>query len=149
MAQETTTEEVEATPVEEAEPEEGISEIEALRKGIFSSVVGFTMMSLAAFVDISELFAELIPGAGTILSIIIDLAALLFIGGWMVLRSGRIGFIPTKTRKRTIPILAKRARWLKRLKWLRPLLIGTDMIPIIGSIIPGWIVAVYLELKYG
>lgn len=109
------------------------------------------MISFAAFIDVSEFFAELIPGAGTILSIIIDIVALILIGAWMFLRSGviKIEFLPIKTRKRTIPFLTKRAKWLKRLKWLRPLLIGTEMIPIIGSIIPGWVVAVYFELKYG
>ena len=47
-----------------------------------------------------------------------------------------------------IPKIKEVTKWGKRLKWLRPLMIGIEVIPIIGSA-PCWIVAVYLELKHG
>jgi hypothetical protein len=109
----------------------------------FLSPIGIIMMGVAVFADVSEALIELIPIVGPILSVIIDIGALLIIGGWMYLRSGVIR-APRKTAAR----IGKAAKWAKRLKWLRPLCIIIEMIPVIGSA-PAWTIAVYLELKYG
>lgn len=139
-------EEVEASPVHEpqAPQETEISKWEAFQKGTFLSPEGFIMMGVAASVDVGEFLFELIPGIGTAISIFIDIFALLFIGSWMFFRSGKIT-PPEKTGVR----IAKTTKWLKRLKWLRPLCVLIEMIPIVSSILPLWILVVYAELKSG
>ena len=109
----------------------------------FLSPIGIIMLGVAVFADVSEFLVEFIPIVGQILSILIDICALLIIGGWMYFKSGVI-----KAPKKTIAKIGKAAKWAKRLKWIRPLCIIIEMIPIIGSA-PAWTIAVYLELKYG
>ncbi len=121
---------------------------ETFQKGKFLSAEGFIMMSVAVAVDGGELLLELIPGIGTILSILLDIFALCFIGGWMYFRSGEVT-VPTKTGDRIAKVGAKAAKWAKRLKWLRPLCMIIEMIPIGSSILPLWILVVYAELKSG
>ena len=153
--------------VEEKYPtleEEGISVSQAFREAIFLSPEGILMMSAAIFADLSEVLVEVfLPGPGHIISVIIDIGAIIFIGGWMLFRS----MIKRREMGETPPPLWKRrkvmkergieavgraaqkaAKWGRRLKWLLPLLVVAEMIPVLGSI-PGWTVAVYLELKYG
>ncbi len=121
---------------------------DTFQKGALLSVEGFIMMSVAAAVDGGELLFELIPGIGTAISILIDIFALLFIGGWMYFRSGQIT-VPKKTGDRIAKVGAKAAKWAKHLKWLRPLCFIIEMIPIGSSILPLWILVVYAELKSG
>lgn len=162
-----------APPIEETEEEErkyptleeeGVSVSQAFREAIFLAPEGFLMISMAIFVDLSEVLVEVfLPGPGHIISVIIDLGAIVIIGGWMFFRSflkGReMGRLPPSLGKRSkimrekgLEAAARAAqkaeKWGKRLRWLRPLLVITEMIPVIGSI-PGWTIAVYLELKYG
>ena len=113
------------------------------RAGVLSPE-GLIMMSSAIFADVGEFLVEFIPVVGQVLSILIDIGALLFIGGWMYFRSGTI-----KAPKKTAAKVGKVAKWAKRSKWLKPLCAGIEMLPIGSSILPLWIVAVYLELKYG
>ncbi len=114
------------------------------KTGIFFSPVGVAMMSLAVICDVGELVVELIPVVGQALSIAIDFIALILIGGWMYFKSGEVS-VPKKTAGK----IGKMTKWTKRLKWLRPVCLVIEMIPIASSILPLWIVAVYFELKYG
>ena len=116
---------------------------EEVLSSAFLSPIGIIMMGVALFADVSEALIELIPIVGPILSVIIDIGALLIIGGWMYLKSGIL-----KAPQKTAARVGKAAKWAKRLKWLRPLCIVIEMIPIVGSA-PAWTIAVYLELKYG
>lgn len=145
MAQETATEEkAETSSSQEGTRAEKISEImETARAGIFLSPEGFIMMSTAALVDVVELFIPLEPIDP------VDIFAIIFFGAWMVFRSMIKGKKPEITvPKKTAARVKKAIKWAKRLKWLRPLLFILEMIPIIGAA-PLWVVAVYLELKYG
>jgi len=118
------------------ESEENISASQAPRQGIFLSPEGFIMMSLAVIVDIGELFIPLEPIDP------LDIFALIFFGAWMFFRSGQI-----RVSKKSTAAVKQITSWAKRLKWLKPLLFITEMIPVIGAA-PCWIIAVYLELKY-
>ena len=108
------------------------------KEGSFLSPEGLMMLSLAIFVDVGEFFIEFIPYVGTVISILLDIFAVIFIGGWMWFRSGN---------KSGIGRTGKAAKWAKRLKWFRPLCIIIECIPLVGSL-PLWTVAVYLEIKY-
>lgn len=83
---------------------------------------------------------------------ITDIVGIATIGLWTYMRSQTMKVTrgaaqritkATKQAKRTI----KSAKWAKRLKWLRPLLVVGELIPYVG-ILPCWVVLVYLELKY-
>jgi len=116
-------------------------EMENENAGAFFSPAALIMLSLAALADLGELVINLIPVVGQIVSILIDIMAVVIIGGWMWFRSGQI-----TTSQKTQQRIAKFAKWAKRLKWLRPLLIILEFIPIVGAL-PLWILAVYFELK--
>lgn len=118
-----------------ADEEETLSTESGGMEALFSPE-GIIMLLLAAAFDIGEFFVELLPGIGQVASIVIDLAALLFIGGWIYFRKG------------TVSTPAKTAKWTKRMKWIRPLFFAGEMIPIVGSL-PGWLTLVYFELKHG
>ncbi len=105
------------------------------------------MLGVALFCDISEILLAFIPVVGVILSFVVELIALIFIGGWMLFRSGTV--TSKRELKKTISKAAKNAaKWGKRLKWLKPLTIIIEMIPGL-DFLPMWTIAVYLELKYG
>lgn len=101
------------------------------------------MLFVAFLVDGGEFFVEMIPVIGQIISVMIDLFALIFFGFWMWFRSGKIT-VPKKTGAN----IAKLTKWSKRLKWLRPLCFIIEMMPVASSILPLWILAVFLELIY-
>lgn len=110
---------------------------------------GFCMMSLAVIVDVAEIILDIFV-VTALVSLILDIAAILIIGGWMFLRSGEIA-VPKRTvekAKGTIKTTVKGTKWTKRLKWLRPVLAVFELIPFL-SIVPCWIVVVYFDLKYG
>jgi len=113
---------------------------EIQRQGALFSPEGVLMLTLAVFVDLGGL-VELIPVIGSILSYGVDIFGLIFIGGWMFFRSQTI-----QTTGRAAARLGKISKWAKRMKWLRPLLIIGEFIPIVG-ILPLWIIAVYFELQ--
>jgi len=119
-------------------------EIEVLteKTGIFFSPEGIIMMGMAISVDVSEFLVEFIPVVGQIISILIDVFAVLFFGTWMYIRSRTV-----KIPKRTAIKVGKALKWAKRLRWLRPLCFVLECIPGVGSL-PLWILIVYLELKY-
>ena len=101
------------------------------------------MLFVAILVDGGEFLVELIPVIGQIISIAIDIFALIFFGLWMWFRSGIIT-VPKKTGARIV----KATKLAKRIKWLKPACFIIEMIPIISSLLPLWILVVYLELKY-
>ena len=113
-----------------------------LRVNLFT-IEAIMMLSFAAFIDGGEFLLELIPGAGTILSGMLDVFALIFIGLiWMRLIRGH-GITATK---KTGDIKTSVARTGKKYKWLKPACMIFEMIPIVSSIAPLWIVAVFIEL---
>lgn len=99
------------------------------------------MLTFAVFIDVGEAFFELIPFVGGTISVILDVIALVFIGAWMYVRSRGIT-VPEKTGKR----IKSAIKSVKKYKWLKPLCMAFEMIPVISSIAPLWIVAVFLEL---
>jgi len=114
-----------------------------LMENIFS-IEGIMMLSFAAFIDVGEAVFELIPVVGTIISAILDIIALIFIGlFWMRLFRGH-GITATK---KTGSVLKKIAKTGKKYKWLKPFCMIFEMIPIVSSIAPLWVVAVLLELS--
>jgi len=123
-------------------PEEATIESPGLMGKLFT-IEGIIMISFAAFIDGGEFLLELIPGAGTILSGMLDVFALIFIGLiWMRLIRGH-GITATK---KTGDIKTSVARTGKKYKWLKPFCMIFEMIPIVSSLAPLWIVAVLLEL---
>lgn len=120
--------------------EAGIEIAETQRQGALFSPEGFLMLGLAAFIDLAGLI-DLIPVIGNILSYGVDIFGIIFIGGWMFFRSQTV-----QATGRAAARVGKIGKWAKRLKWLRPLLIIGEFIPIVG-ILPLWTLVVYFELK--
>ena len=128
----------------------------------FFTLEGLIMMGVAIFFDLigfATPILALIPVVGTIITFILneilDLIALATIGGWLWFRASKREVQvntsrikkPTKRVKQLAKTEAKTAKWAKRLKWLRPLLIFSELIPVI-DFLPDWTITVYLELKY-
>jgi len=112
--------------------------------GNIFSIEGIMMLSFAAFIDVGEALFELIPGPGTIISAMLDIVALIFIGlFWMYLFKGH----KITATKKTGSVIKSIAKTGKKHKWLKPFCMIFEMIPIASSIAPLWIVAVLLELS--
>ncbi|MCH8741350.1 hypothetical protein IH779_00330 [Patescibacteria group bacterium] len=120
--------------------ETGTEAAEAQKQGALFSPEGILMLTLAVLVDLAGLI-DLIPVIGNILSYGVDIFGLIFIGGWMFFRSQTV-----QVTGRAAGRMGKIAKWAKKMKWLRPLLIIGEFIPIVG-ILPLWIIAVYFELQ--
>ena len=149
MTQTTATEKKVKTPPSREEKEELVSEEieiskwQAFRERIFLSPEGIIMMTTAFLVDLGELFIPLEPIDP------LDIFALVFFSSWMIFRAMLKGKSPEiRVSKKAAATLQKAAKWAKRLKWLRPLLFILEMVPLVGAA-PCWMIAVYLELKYG
>lgn len=112
---------------------EQIEAVEVERQGAILSPAGLIMLPLAAIIDIIDFFVASI--------LILDIVAILVIGGWIYSRSGQL-----KATRGATARLGKAAKWAKRLRWLRPLLIVIEFIPIVGML-PLWVLLVYFELK--
>jgi hypothetical protein len=97
------------------------------------------MLVLAVLLDLFGLVG-LIFGIGQILSFIPDILGTIFIGGWIYFNSRTI-----KLTKGTMTKIGGAAKWAKRSKWLRPLLIFGEFIPFVG-IAPLWTILVFFEL---
>ena len=122
-------------------PEEAtIEESPGLMQRLFTPEA-FVMISFAVFIDAGEFFVEWIPLIGNALSILLDIIALIFIGFWMYTRSKKIT-APEKTAAR----IKKVVKFTKKFKWLKPACMIFEMIPVVSSLAPLWIVAVLLEL---
>ncbi len=113
---------------------------------IFLGPEAIVMLLTAIVFDVGEVLVELIPYAGQILSIIMDIIAVIFFGAWMWFRSGQMA-VPQKTGERIAKAKTQVTKWSKRLKWLRPLAFVLEMIPVVGAL-PLWTLVVYFELKY-
>ena len=96
------------------------------------------MLFFAGLIDGLEFLFNLIPlrGLPEVLSFVLDLVALIVIGFWMLMRTGGI----------TAPGKAV-SRLAKMGKWLKPLCMAIEFLPIGGALAPLWIAAVWLELK--
>lgn len=88
------------------------------------------MLVMALFIDIADCF----------LPVIADIVGLIFIGGWMLSRSGKI-----KTAKGAKKKIGKATKWAKRMKWLRPVCFILEFLPFP---LPLWTFIVYLELRH-
>jgi hypothetical protein len=107
------------------------------QEGIFTPEA-LIMFSLAGFVDIGEFFIEFIPVIGTILSVLLDIIAFLFIGAWMISRIAR--------GQRSL-ITRKNKKTASRKKFLKVFSAIFEMVPMLSSLYPGWLIVVWLELK--
>jgi len=107
----------------------------------FLTPIGISMIILAILVDVSEFLIELIPFVGQIVSVFIDIFAVLFIGGWMLIRSKSIS-LP----KRTSAKISKATRSLRKFKWFKLANIIFELTPIVSSFAPCWVIAVITEL---
>lgn len=111
------------------------------------SVEAVMIITFAVIIDVGEFFADLIGLipivgiAGQVLSVILDIIALIVIGLWMYTRSRQIT-VPTKTAAG----IKKVTGFAKKYKWLKPACMIFEMIPIVSSFAPLWIAAVLLEL---
>ena len=101
------------------------------------------MISFAVFIDAGEFLVEFIPFAGQILSIILDIVALILISLWMSTRSKKITIAKKKKLTAGMRKIMKSA---KKFKWLKPACIIFEMIPVFSSFAPLWIAAVLFEL---
>lgn len=121
----------------ELEAEGGEAE-EAEGAGNFFSPEGTIMLSLAVLMDLAGLFLLFLTavfGIGQFLSPILDVFALIFIGGWMLFRSGQIA--STKGAKKVLGKILKRLG----LSFL------VESIPLLGDTAPSWTIAVIRTLK--
>lgn len=145
--EETIDEEETADEETKAAMEEG----ETRRAGAFLSPEAFVMLPLAILLDIVGIILVCfgLDDFGTT-----DAIGLLFIGGWSFFRSQLIGKAPTEIAappsraelKKTTKGTTQVAKWGKRLKWLRPVLICLEFIPYVGCFF-WWTLLVIFELK--
>jgi hypothetical protein len=94
---------------------------------------------------------------------ILDIAGICTIGAWTFFRSkGQEMKVTGSAKEKADKALAKvsskvkqletkfpkATKWAKRLKWMRPLLITTELIPYVGAL-PSWTICVFLTLIHG
>ena len=103
----------------------------------FTSPEAFVMLSIAIALDLLGLFIFILDllGIGLIISFVPDIIGLIFIGGWMLFRTGRVTV--TKKAQKTGKKLFKR---------LGLAFLG-ELIPFFGDVAFCWTLAVYFELK--
>jgi|GEM_PF-1939161 len=101
--------------------------------GALFSPEGAIMLSIAVVIDI----IDFLIGSFFVL----DIVAIFTIGIWIYFHSQRV----TVT-KGAAARLGKAAQWARRMRWLRPLLVVIEFIPVVGML-PCWILVVYFELK--
>ncbi|MFC1629959.1 hypothetical protein ACFL06_00290 [Patescibacteria group bacterium] len=94
---------------------------------------GLIMLFIAGFIDVIDFLT------GSL--VVVDVIAILIIGSWTYFHSQQV-----KVTARAGGRIKKAAKWAKRLKWLRPLLLIVEVIPVVGML-PCWILLVYFELK--
>ena len=116
---------------EVAQPAKEQAEIAKMQSaGALFSPEAVIMLPLAAIIDI----IDFLIGSFWVL----DIIAILTIGVWIYFRSQQI----TATRGAA----ARLTKMARRLRWLRPLMIILEFIPIVGML-PLWVLVVYFELK--
>lgn len=112
--------------------------------GKLFSVEAVMMISFAVFIDAGEFVVELIPFAGQVLSVILDIIAIIVIGAWMYLFRSKKITVPKK--KKLTGGMRKIMKSAKKFKWLKPACMIFEMVPIFSSFAPLWIAAVLFEL---
>jgi hypothetical protein len=120
----------EEKPAEEEAAKKEAEEAEVRRQGAIFTPEGVVMLVIAAIIDIIDFFI------GSFF--VLDIVAMLTIGVWIYFHSQQ--FTVTKG------TAARMSAWTKRLRWLRPLMIVLEWIPIVGML-PLWVLLVYFELK--
>ncbi len=123
---------------EEKAPDEATNKFSALTRP------GVIMLIIAIFIDIFGVICLLLDiffGVGEIPSWISDGAGIVFIGGWIWFRSGRVE-VPERAKQRTEKGLKKLFRG-KYKKFLTPIL--GEVAPFVGAF-PFWSLAAYYEL---
>ncbi len=135
-----------APPTEAAEAErEETPEEETARKSMaLLRPEGIAMMSLAGILDLIGLICLILDiffGVGEIPSWISDGVGIIFVGGWMFFRAGRVE-VPERVKRGVDKGLRKlfRGKWKK---FLTPV-IG-EVAPFVGAL-PFWTISVYFEL---
>lgn len=119
------------------EPSSKASE-ESAGSAAFFTPEAFLMFSLAGILDLIGISLLLV---GLDDFGITDIIGSLTIGLWSYLRSRK-----AKVTYQAGQTLTKAAKWAKRLRWLRPLLIILEWIPFLGAA-PCWVLIVYFELQ--
>jgi len=123
-------------------PEEATIQTPGLMGKSFT-IEGIMMISFATFIDAGEALFECFPPVGTILSVMLDVIALIFISIlWMHFFRGKKITVSGNSGSRMKKIM----KTGKKYKFLKPLCIIFEMIPIVSSIAPLWIGVVLLEL---
>jgi hypothetical protein len=112
-------------PIKEAEVAIDFSSI-----GAVISPEGVIMLPIAVIIDVLDFLI------GSLL--ILDIVAILTIGVWIYFHSQQVAV--------TKGAAARLNKWARRLKWLRPVMIILEFIPIVGML-PLWTLLVYFELK--
>ena len=105
---------------------------------------GIVMLILAIILDIIGVICFVLNiffVIGEIPSLISDIIGMIFIGGWMFFRSGKVG-IPERAKKRPENLIRKLFRG-KYKKFLTPV-VG-EVAPFVGAL-PFWTLSVYFEL---
>ena len=106
---------------------------EAERIGSIFSPEGVMMLSMAVIIDVIDFcIASLF---------LMDIIAILTIGAWTYFHSQRVS-----ATRGAVTRLGKAVQGAKKAKWLRPLLVVIEFIPIVGML-PCWTLIVYYELK--
>ena len=123
-------------------PKEESQELKIRERGIRAllSPEGILMLIFAISLDLAGL-VEFIPVIGNLLSYLPDILGTLIIGGWILFRSQTLG-----ATRRAAARIGKAGKWARRLRWLRPLLIIGEYIPV-GGMLPFWSILVFLELR--
>lgn len=132
-----------AAPVREEAPED-----ETTRKiSALVSPEGVAMISIAGILDLVGvicLVLDIFFGVGEILSWLSDGIGIIFIGGWMFFRSGKVVGAPKRTKGGLFSLdFLKTIFRGKYKKFLTPI-IG-EVLPFVGAL-PFWSLAVYFEL---
>jgi len=127
-----------------ARPRESPEDEEARKTTALLTPEGTVMLSLAVMLDIFGvlcLIMDVFFGLGEIPSWISGAVGIIFIGGWMLFRSGRMA-VPGRAKKRVGRGLRKvfQGKWKR---FLTPIL--GEVTPVIGGL-PFWTLAVYYEL---
>jgi len=112
---------------------------EARKMGAFLGPEALIMLPVAVVLDLIGIILVCFALDDFWITDIIGIAS---IGLWTYFRSQTM-----KVTHKAAARITKVAKWAKRLKWLRPLLIIGEFIPYVGAA-PLWIIVVYLELKY-
>ena len=135
---------------EDEETEDEEAEAEAVRKmGVAFSPDAIIMFPLAIILDFAGLLLAIF-GVTEIFSYVTDFIGLIFIGLWTYSHSQTVkvtyGAAARSTKVAKLARLTKVAKLARRMRWLRPLLIILEFVPIVGAA-PCWTILVWFELQ--